>query len=162
RDARDYAGERPVVAHPPCARWGQFAPVNQARYGIPVGSDDGCFDAAIRSVRKWGGVLEHPYRSIAWTRSLLRPDEWVAEVEQFAYGHPAKKRTWLVAVGSGALPELRRSVGKPTAYVSGGPGASMTSESRRAAGIRLLGRREREETPIAFAQMLVDIALGAV
>jgi hypothetical protein len=36
RDARKYAGPYPVVAHPPCERWGRYA-------GEDVGNDGGCF-----------------------------------------------------------------------------------------------------------------------
>src|SRR4051812_16756481 len=51
RDARLYAGPWPVVAHPPCDRWCQMAPVNQARYGHRIGDDGGCFASALSSVR---------------------------------------------------------------------------------------------------------------
>ncbi len=110
RDARLYAGPWPVVAHPPCSVWCQLARVNEARYGHRVGDDGGCFESALRSVRAFGGVLEHPAESIAWRRfGLTRPmrgawsrsllDEgWVTEVHQSAYGHRARKATWLYAV----------------------------------------------------------------
>ena len=47
RDARNYAGPNPVVAHPPCQRWGRFwsgGPLNVSR-GIrkTLGDDGGCF-----------------------------------------------------------------------------------------------------------------------
>jgi hypothetical protein len=111
RDARTYQGPWPVVAHPPCNRWGQLARVNHARYGTPLGEDGGCFRAALAAVRRFGGVLEHPAHTLAWPTYGLphpRPGSWqqpfddpgyVTEVSQVAYGHPARKRTWLYLVG---------------------------------------------------------------
>lgn len=111
RDARLYDGPYPVVAHPPCARWCQLAPMMEAMHDYRVGDDGGCFEAALRAVRTWGGVLEHPAHSIAWERfGLPKParygwagslfdDGLACEVDQAAYGHPARKRTWLYAVG---------------------------------------------------------------
>ena len=58
RDARRYAGPWPVVAHPPCARWGRYwfgSPSARVRY--ERGDDGGCFAAALAAVRTWGGVL---------------------------------------------------------------------------------------------------------
>jgi hypothetical protein len=67
RDAsRLYAGPHPVVAHPPCQRWGKLwagQPLWIKRTGIRKikGDDDGCFASALAAVRKWGGILEHPW-----------------------------------------------------------------------------------------------------
>ena len=129
RDARLYAGPWPVVAHPPCNTWCKMAPVNQARWGLKIGDDGGCFEAALAAVRRWGGVLEHPAVSIAWrTFGLPKPfgvgwqrvfcGGFVAQVEQGAYGHRARKKTWLY--GYGIDPEsLRWGAGpEPTAWIS--------------------------------------------
>lgn len=121
RDARLYAGPLPVVAHPPCQLWVNLAALNFKRYGGEhnrPGNDGGCFAAALASVRKWGGVLEHPAFSNAWSRYGLTPPreigwqsnapgEWVCEVWQSAYGHKARKRTWLFYAGAAAPFELR-------------------------------------------------------
>lgn len=118
RDARQYPGPHPVVAHPPCFLWVNLAAVNWKRYRrqlpawYPGGSDDGCFESALTSVRRYGGVLEHPADShafisfglprpgsIGWQRTM-NDDEYVCEVWQSAYGHRARKRTWLLYVGA--------------------------------------------------------------
>ena len=59
RDARLYAGPHPVVAHPPCERWGRYATAK----GATAGDDGGCFAAALAAVRQWGvrvGALRPP------------------------------------------------------------------------------------------------------
>jgi len=127
RDARLYAGPYPVVAHPPCQRWGKFfagQPLFIKRTGIrkEKGDDGGCFVSALAAVRQWGGVLEHPEHSHAWAHfGFNKPPRhggWVAAdylgggrfgwtccVEQGRYGHHARKPTWLYAVDT-ARPEL--------------------------------------------------------
>lgn len=123
RDARLYAGPHPVVAHPPCQRWGKLwagQPLWIKRTGERKvkGDDGGCFASALASVRRWSGVLEHPEGSHAWVHfGLNKPPRgggwiiaddygWTCCVEQGQYGHYARKPTWLYAVGC-RLPELR-------------------------------------------------------
>lgn len=118
RDARLYDGPWPVVAHPPCARWSRLAGFTEARFGYKRGEDGGCFESALRSVRTFGGIIEHPAYSRAfdafglpepqviegWTGGLC--GGWSAYVEQGRYGLPVKKATWLYAFGI-EPPELR-------------------------------------------------------
>ena len=118
RDARLYAGPWPVVAHPPCARWSRLAGFTEARFGYKRGEDGGCFEAALRAVQAYGGVLEHPAYSSAWAAYGLTKPLWhggwtlgfeggaSCYVEQGRYGLPVKKATWLYAYGV-ELPELR-------------------------------------------------------
>ena len=123
RDARKYQGNDPVVAHPPCQRWGKFwagQPLWIARTGErkKKGDDGGCFAAALTVVRKNGGILEHPWGSHAWPHfgikvpprsgGWIKADDvrgWTCCVEQGRYGHYARKPTLLYAVGT-ELPEL--------------------------------------------------------
>jgi hypothetical protein len=74
-----YDGPGPVVAHPPCQRWGKLwagQPLWIKRTGIRKvkGDDGGCFAAALAAVRQYGGILEHPWGSHAWPHfGLNRP-----------------------------------------------------------------------------------------
>lgn len=162
RDARLYAGPCPVVAHPPCNKWSPLAYINQRRLpGYRFGDDGGCFEAALRSVRRWGGVLEHPANSGAWRHfDLFRPrrgrwiewrGEWVTEVDQGRYGHPARKRTWLLYVGE-EPPELDWLHAESEAIVSGFLHHAGTDESRR------VRPREAAATPPAFRDVLLEMA----
>lgn len=120
RDARNYRGPYPVIAHPPCQRWGKFWHGSTAKpHQFNLGEDGGCFASALASVRNHRGVIEHPAHSKAWRYFGLStpPIEggWVpadlyggmtCHVEQGHYGHMSRKATWLYAVGV-PLPSLR-------------------------------------------------------
>ena len=124
RDARLYTGPHPVVAHPPCQRWGRFWHGSTAKpHQYRLGEDGGCFAAALTAVRNYGGVLEHPAHSKAWDyfglvrpkagRGWTRADDfggWTCQVEQGHYGHMSRKATWLYAVGTDR-PELNWTKG---------------------------------------------------
>ncbi len=166
RDARLYAGPWRVVAHPPCQRWCQLAGLNQSLFGYRVGDDGGCFAAALASVRRFGGVLEHPAFSLAWkAHDLHEPSAaggwinadfkggWTCHVEQGHYGHRARKATWLYAV-SPALPALRWGPGpKPTATVS-------NMRNHGGGNLERIVQRRADASPTAFRDALLAIARG--
>jgi hypothetical protein len=164
RDARTYAGPWPVVAHPPCASWCRLAWLRRAIYGLPIGEDGGCFAAALDAVRRWGGVLEHPAWSLAWGRyDLPRPPHgawqralcggWVAQVSQAAYGHCARKLTWLYAYGV-VPPELDARIPPATHVLS-------DLSNRGRSELPRLRRRSANATPPAFRDLLLGIARSA-
>ena len=83
RDARSYAGPWPIVAHPPCQRWGRFWHGSTRKpHQFKKGDDGGCFAAALDAVRRHGGVIEHPADSHAWAHFNLnappRSGGWIA------------------------------------------------------------------------------------
>jgi hypothetical protein len=166
RDARSYAGPHPVVAHPPCQLWGKFAKINFHRWGGDhnrPGNDGGCFASALESVRKWGGVLEHPAGTYAWAdHGLAKPNgmgwmhiagsEWVCEVWQSAYGHPARKRTWLFY--SGGLPPTELRWDRP----SGTHQIGFQDQRGKARNKPTISGKAASATPLEFRDALVAIA----
>lgn len=171
RDARKYAGPHPVVAHPPCSRWCRLAGLVEARWGHKKGDDGGCFESALRAVRTWGGVLEHPAHSDAfkafalpipqrgggWTRGLC--GGWSCYVEQGRYGHVAKKATWLYAHGSESLPRLRW--GHDPDQRSAAP-VSWCGNHVKSCEVRpRVGKAAASRSPLAFRDELIALARGS-
>ena len=185
RDARKYNGPYPVIAHPPCQRWGRFwagQPLWIKRTGQrkKKGDDGGCFKSALASVRKFGGVLEHPANSYAWEHfGLTKPPRsggwieaddyggWTCCVEQGRYGHYAPKPTWLYSVGC-RLPELRW--GKYIVKDEDFPTWAMEKYGRdKCRRIGLLGFKgggknstQRIHTPAEFRDLLISIARTSI
>ena len=168
RDARLYLGDMPVVAHPPCERWGRFAEGSMTKKTETTGDDGGCFFAALHSVIRCGGVLEHPAHSKAWAAfGIPRPpksgwlhikeDMWTCEVEQGHYGHPARKKTWLFYVGSRRPPEL--IWGPAPQRLPARRLAERGYESARRCGIVAnMSTRQRQRTPHEFRDLLLSLA----
>lgn len=177
RDARLYPGPHPVVAHPPCERWGRYwSGGPSARVRRQKGDDGGCFAAALAAVRAWGGVLEHPEASYAWTAfGIAKPERWggwvptidtagwswTCCVEQGHYGHRARKATWLYYVGK-RPPELTWGACSSRARLD--EGFHSAEERRRATrtGVcQRLSARQRRATPEPFRDLLLSLARSA-
>jgi hypothetical protein len=183
RDARLYAGPHPVVAHPPCQRWGRYwggAPSTWPR--LKLGDDHGCFAAALKSVQRHGGILEHPEgshawrhfginappRSGGWVQASLFMGGWTCEVEQGHYGHISRKRTWLYACRGPALrinlPDLHWGPSPqrihPRALELHG-----YAKARRIGMMAMVGGKDktriRNATPVVFRDLLLSIAQSA-
>jgi hypothetical protein len=174
RDARNYAGPYPVVAHPPCQRWGRFwhgSPRKPHQFNL--GEDDGCFAAALAAVRAWGGVIEHPADSHAWVHFGLRPPPrsggwhtadfeggWTCYVEQGFYGARARKPTWLYACRV-AIPALRWGRGAqrldPVMVERHG-----YEYARRKGIVSMIGGKDKQKirnrTPLEFRDLLLALA----
>lgn len=173
RDALTFAGPGPVIAHPPCQRWGRYhggSPRKPHQYEL--GADDGAFAAALVAVRQWGGALEHPADSLAWNAfDLNTPPRcggwvvadwhggWTCCVYQGRYGHFAGKPTWLYAHGV-ELPSLRWGPCEqrihPVALAKHG-----YAKARRIGMMAMVGGKDktriRNGTPPEFRDMLLQM-----
>ena len=173
RDARLYRGPWSVVAHAPCGPWSRSV---AHRTNPSPEQDPSLAVIAVRQVRTYGGVLEHPRRSRLWEAVGL-PLPWpdgstdqlvdeyggfTMEVRQCDWGHQSEKWTWLYFVGvkpaAIVLPPCRDPPPprrKSWRVRAGGKGAGWRCDGD------LAGPTERKRTPRAFAQWLVDLAATA-
>ncbi len=133
-----------------------------------MGDDGGCFASALNAVRAYGGVLEHPAHSVAWERfKLPKPGAggWTSsfddhygltiEVSQVAFGHKARKRTWLYAVGCD-LPNLTSAEPPAETVIGGNVHTGPTHGKPR------ITKHEALRTPEAFRDVLIAMARSVV
>jgi len=157
RNALQWPGGTPIIAHPPCRLWSRLryfstAPRIEKAYAV----------WAIEQARRWGGVVEHPAYSRLWEAlSLPRPGTrardkwggWTMSVPQQWWGHVARKATWLYVVGCAP------SNIPPVPYCMGEPEKVIASKSARLlTGQKHPSKQERELTPPAFCSWLIDLA----
>ncbi len=176
RDARSYDGPPKVIAHPPCERWGRYwsgGPNPNARR-FELGDDGGCFEAALKAVRQFGGVLEHPEGSHAWKKvGIAKPPKsggwvkaddrggWTCCVEQGNYGHAARKATWLYAIYVDT-PELKWGPATGKMRIDDGFRSKEAAKAARSdpnyVPVKRLSVKERIHTPNEFRDLLISIA----
>lgn len=155
RDALTFKGRKPVVAHPPCRSWGKVRGLAKPRPG-----EKELAPWAVNAVlRRCGGVLEHPKGSTLWAHCGLPfpgefPDDfggYTLEIDQFNFGHVARKATWLYIVGVHPrdLPPMPEPVKGMTAARSILGGVEGTKECTQ---------YMREYTPPKLAAWLCEVA----
>ncbi len=158
RDALQWPGGTPVVAHPPCRLWSRM----RGLAGEHPGEKE-LAPWALGQVRRWGGVLEHPAGSSLFRTHGLSPgrsdgyDGWVLPLDQCWFGHRARKRTWLYVVGVAprCIPAIPLSLAEPSHTATWGGRPLTPGAPPKRPG---LGPRERSATPAAFALWLVALA----
>jgi hypothetical protein len=154
RDACQWPGSAPLVAHPPCRAWGRFR-----QFAKPRPDEKFLAVWALWQIQVWGGVLEHPAHSALWKETgLPKPGEpadlwggYTIEVCQHRWGHKAEKKTWLYICGASRddLPPMPHRPGKPEYVVR---------PKQNGTGAKFLTKAEREHSPPEFAAWLVSIA----
>lgn len=154
RDARNWPGGCPIVAHPPCRAWGRLR-----TFAKPRPDEKDLARWAVAQIRRWGGVLEHPAGSTLWADQSLpypgtTPDEhggWTLAAPQKWWGHKAEKATWFYVVGCfpSDIPALPLVLGDALYVV----------QTRKRSDHRPhITKAEREHTPEALARWLVELA----
>ncbi|KAB0605462.1 hypothetical protein F7R19_01360 [Cupriavidus pauculus] len=156
RNALNWPGGTPVIAHPPCRGWGRMRQFAQPREG-----EKELALWAVDQVRSFGGVLEHPERSTLWGAAGL-PDVgkrdafggWTLGIHQHEFGHRAEKATFLYIVGCepANLPDMPLRLDEPTHCIR-----PTRSYPRKPS----VTKAEREHTPPALAAWLCEVARRA-
>jgi len=154
RDARSYDGSHALVAHPPCRAWGHLK-----HFSKHPPEEIYLARMAVDLIRINGGVLEHPARSSLWPDcSLPLPGKgfdvyggFTFAVSQHWFGHRAVKMTWLYIVGI-------KPTQLPAFDLFLGDSSHVIGQSRNRRDRPEVSKKEREATPVAFAQYLLNIA----
>jgi hypothetical protein len=159
RDARTFSGGMPVICHPPCRTWGKYAYRSKA----PEGEHE-LAEWAVKQVCKWGGVLEHPVgSSLKFDPFIAGMHSYFLELNQSYFGYMALKPTKIYIISKSDISE--RQVRRFNGYgdvvrtkFSDLESLRYLRGTRKLKPLEKLSKKQREATPIAFAQFLIDIA----
>lgn len=155
RDAREYDGPHPIVAHPPCGPWGRLK-------FLCTKQDPECGLRAVEQVWAFGGVLEHPEHSSLFRHCGLPvagESDGIGRtyrVEQSGWGHRCKKATWLYIVG------VPRETVEAGIRAPGRVTHRITNGSRGDTTLPRVGALEARLSPTSFAEWLVSLARASI
>ena len=122
RNAFNYTGRTPLIAHPPCRLFSRLRMLSSAS---PI--EKKCAYFALARIRQFGGILEHPRSSTLWLNGNFKLDGSVDEYGGFLrsvnlswFGFPAQKKTMLYFCGinPGQLPPFPLSLDAVTHVIS--------------------------------------------
>jgi len=173
KDARNCKNGAPAICHPPCERWGRYwGGGPSAKVKRILGDDNGCFAFSLWYVRTFGGVIEHPEASHAYSFfGLNKPPKsggWIKAdnygglaccVEQGHYGHPARKATWLY-INKVKPVELIWGASKGSRIDEGFHSKEEATQARARADYKprkRLSKRELIDTPLPFRDLLIQM-----
>lgn len=148
RDARTFPNDLPIVAHPPCRLFGKLKHMSKA----PIEEKQLAYHA-VESIKKCGGILEHPAFSTLWQEmELPLPSDSITDfsngftigIKQYDFGHKCEKNTWLYINGI-------KPVDLPSPHLKLGTAAERIGDSG--------SMKTREGTPIQLAEYLIKIAI---
>lgn len=154
RDARTFPGGMPIVGHPPCRAWGVLKHMAKPRH-----DEKDLARWCIDRIREEGGVLEHPYGSALWKdKGLAGPGEYddfggtTLSFPQLWFGHQMNKysKFYVCGISPKDVPEIPFTLEYPSAY--------MNIKTARRYGVKELKNSDRERSPPALAEWLVELA----
>lgn len=147
KDARNYTGKEPVIAHPPCRTWSKF--LRHTAKPKDWKAEQSLAFFALEKVQTNGGVLEQPASSHFWeTAKLPMPSDtsnpffYTIQVEQSWFAGPIRKKTWLLICGVPRqdLPEIPFQFEKQKVH------------------FREMTKSQRSATPKRLATWLLEVA----
>jgi len=152
RNALKTKSKRAAIYHPPCKNWSilrGLSNVTPVQRWLAIWS--------LIRVRRYGGILEHPEKSLLFKKYIKLPGQGIDEFGGFSiatdlhsFGFPAKKKTWLYIVGCTPreLPPLPMNFNAITHVVG---------TTNKKSDLKELSKSTREKTPIAMCLWLAEV-----
>lgn len=151
RNALTYTGKKPGVYHPPCRLFSKLKGLSTA----PESEKELAY-WSINQIRKYGGVLEHPYHSSLFKEMNIKPGlidsygGFCISINQSWFGHKCEKKTMLYICGISyaELPPMPLNF-NAIEYV--------ITTSKKNKQYKEASRKMREATPVELAIYLIKI-----
>lgn len=139
RNARNFQGKEPVIAHPPCRGWTRFGRAMKAK---PVPGEKDLAMFCLEKVIVNGGVFEHPHESIFI--KLVEKATGIKKViiDQSWFGFWCRKRTVLLMPEFFQVPEIP---------------FQLVQQTSRQVAYRDWANRDRSKTNLEFAKWLIKL-----